>query len=384
MMPCAKIYTRSSKQRCSMAGDRGHKAIRAAIYALLITLIVCSIAWSEVLKREHYKTEPVKSLKVNISGGGEHPLADVESIDLWIREHGLFTEGLTLDKVQVSDMEHTAISHNAVANANAYTDYRGHAVLDVELRTPIARLRIDGYDHYITEDGFILPTVKDCTAAVPVITGSYTPLFTPDYSGYAAEVVTDSLASLDKLIASLEDAKMPYYRQLDSNDRELREVLSQGVRKGIFMSDSEYEILIGAREATKVAARERHTAKKREIEAAIAALTLAQQEARLKQRDVQKAGDDFNALLKLLKSVERSRFWSAEIVQIILKGGGKENMEVGFVPRSGNFIVDLGTATDIDTKLANLYRFYNKGLDKMGWDKHKSISLRYHGQVVCR
>jgi CRISPR/Cas system-associated protein Cas10 (large subunit of type III CRISPR-Cas system) len=226
--------------------------------------------------------------------------------------------------------------------------------------------------------------VKDRSAAVPVITGSYTPLFTPSYSGYAAEVVTDSLASLDKLIASLEDAKMPYYRQLDSNDRELREVLSQGVRKGIFMSDSEYEILIGAREAIKVAARERHTAKKREIEAAIAALTLAQQEARLKQRDVKKAGDDFNALLNLLKSVERSRFWSAEIVQIILNGGGNENMEVGFVPRSGNFTVDLGTATDVDTKLANLYRFYNKGLDKMGWDKYKSISLRYHGQVVCR
>ena len=358
--------------------------MRAAIYALLITLVVCSIVWSEVLKREHYKTEPVKSLKVNISGGGKQPLADVESIDLWIREHGLFAEGLTLDKVQVSDMEHAAISHNAVASANAYTDYRGHAVLDVELRTPIARLRIDGYDHYITDDGFILPTVKDRSAAVPVITGSYTPLFTSDYSGYAAEVVTDSLASLDKLIVSLEDAKMPYYRQLDSNDRELREVLSQGVRKGIFMSDSEYEILIGAREAAKVAARERHTAKKREIEAAIAALTLAQQEARLKQRDVKKAGDDFNALLDLLKSVERSRFWSAEIVQIILNGGGNENMEVGFVPRSGNFTVDLGTATDVDTKLANLYRFYNKGLDKMGWDKYKSISLRYHGQVVCR
>jgi cell division protein FtsQ len=59
-------------------------------------------------------------------------------------------------------------------------------------------------------------------------------------------------------------------------------------------------------------------------------------------------------------------------------------MELRFVPRSGNFVVDLGAPSDYDTKLSNLYRFYNKGLDNVGWDKYRSISLRYEGQVVCR
>jgi cell division protein FtsQ len=67
-----------------------------------------------------------------------------------------------------------------------------------------------------------------------------------------------------------------------------------------------------------------------------------------------------------------------------MTGGGSEPLQLGFVPRSGDFIVDLGTTEELDTKLNNLYRFYVKGLDRIGWDKYKSISLRYKGQVVCR
>ena len=101
------------------------------------------------------------------------------------------------------------------------------------------------------------------------------------------------------------------------------------------------------------------------------------------QRDVQTAGYDFAAMINLLKSIDNNSFWQAEVVQLMITGGVAKQMELSFVPRSGNFVVDLGTATDLDTKLSNLYRFYHKGLDKVGWDKYKSISLRYDGQVVC-
>ena len=286
--------------------------------------------------------------------------------------------------MNIGDIERVATSHNAVASANVFVGYRGDAIVDIELRTPIARLRTNGYDLYITEDGFVLPTVDDRTAAVPVITGGYKPLFRPDFTGYAAKMVSDSISSLERHIAALEDAKLPYYRQLDINDSELREVLNQSVRKGLFMSQHEFQVLVSELQGRKVAARERHTAKRREIESAIAALAAEQQEARLKQRDVQNAGRDFDALLDFLKSVDDNNFWRAEIVQLMLSGGNKEHMEISFVPRSGTFVVDLGTTTDLDKKLSNLYRFYHKGLDKMGWDKYTSISLRYNGQVVCR
>lgn len=367
-----------------MANGMVHRVFRWIGYGALVAAIVAIVVWSGILNRKHQTTQPVKSLSINITGGGKYPLADVESIDRWIREHGLYKEGMTLEKLNIGDIEHMATSHNAVASANVFVGYRGDAIVDIELRTPIARLRTNGYDLYITEDGFVLPTVDDRTAAVPVITGGYKPLFRPDFTGYAAEMVRDSIASLERHIVALEDAKQPYYRQLDTADRELREVLNLSVRKGLFMSQDEFQVLVSDLQSRKVAARERHTAKRREIESAIATLTTEQQEARLKQRDVQNAGRDFDALIDFLKSVDNNNFWRAEIVQFMLAGGCKEHMEISFVPRSGSFVVDLGTATDLDKKLSNLYRFYHKGLDKMGWDKHTRISLRYDGQVVCR
>lgn len=362
----------------------GHKVMRWMGYGALFVAMLIVVVWAAVLKHEHRSTQFVRSLDVNISGGGACPLADVESIDKWIREHGLYAEDMKVEKLQVGAIERTTLAHSAVASANTFVNYDGSVIVDVELRTPIARLRIDGYDMYITEDGFLLPMVKDRTAAVPVITGEYKPLFRPDYSGYAAQVVRDSIASLEAHIESLEDAKLPYYRMLDTNDSELRQVINNRVRKGIFMSKEEYQILVEDYERRRVAARERHTAKKREIEAAIAELGRQQQEARLKQHMVESAGDDFEALLGFLKGIDESKFWQAEVVQIMLSGGATERMELSFVPRSGRFVVDMGMVTELDGKLANLYRFYNNGLDKLGWDKYSRISLRYKGQVVCR
>lgn len=353
-------------------------------YGALLVATIAVIVCAELLNRQHRSTQTVTKLKIEILEGAKSPLADKQSIERWVREGSMLAPNTTLDKLNIGDIERRAAEHNAVAEANAYVDYEGHAVLDISLREPIARLRTDGYDLYITEDGFILPTVADRAAAVPVITGGYRPLFEPGYSGYAKSVVTDSIATLDKLIGELEDAKLPYYRELEKNDKRLREALSEGVRKGIFMSKREYKILVTDLTNRKIKAREKHTKVKLELEAEIAALTAKQDEMRLKQRNVAMAGEDFDSLLAFLKYIANSDFWRAEVVQIVLAGGGNKHMELRFVPRSGGFIVDMGTPTNFDTKLSNLYRFYHKGLNNLGWDKYRSISLRYEGQVVCR
>ena len=379
-----RISTKHFKANYKMQKGWAHKILGYVGYGMLFIVFVVVVICAEVLKREHRATQPVTGLKVEISEGANSPLADEESIERWIRDAQLLEPNTTLEKLDIAAVERRASEHNAVAEANAYVDYEGNAVLDVALREPIARLRANGYDLYITEDGYVLPTVADRTAAVPVITGEYKPLFRPGYSGYARSVVADSIASLDKVINELEDAKLPIYRQLDENDKRLREALSESVRKGIFMSDAEYEILLNALEGRKVAAREQHTATKRKLEAEIATLAVQQDEARLKQSSVKRAGEDLDSLLGFLKRINNSDFWHAEVVQILLSGGGDRRMELKFVPRSGNFVVDLGAPSDYDTKLSNLYRFYHKGLDNVGWDKYRSISLRYEGQVVCR
>lgn len=361
-----------------------HKILGYIGYGIMFIIVVCIIAISEHLYDEHRATQSVTSLEINITGGENCTLADKESIDSWITKEGPMNHNMTLAEFNSGEIERRALELSAVAEANVYVDYNGKAVLDVTLREPIARLRTDGYDLYISEDGYIMPTVANRTAAVPVITGDYTALFKPTYAGCAKSVMTDSIAALDKVIERLEDAKLPYYRQLEDNDKALRETLSESVRKGFFTSEREYAILVNELEGRKIAARERHTATKRSLEAEIEALAKQQDEARLKQSKVSKAGEDFETLIAFLKHIDDNSFWHAEVVQVMLTGGGERDMELSFVPRSGNFVVDLGTPEDYDTKLSNLYRFYNKGLDNLGWNKFSYISLRYDKQVVCR
>ena len=142
-----------------------HKILNYIGYGVAAIAIIVVIVCAEILSREHRASQPVTKLKINITGGGEHPLADVESIDKWIKEAGLVKHNTTLETLNIGDIELRAKEHNAVAQANAHVDYNGTAVLDITLREPIARLRVNGYDQYITADGFILPTVEDATAA---------------------------------------------------------------------------------------------------------------------------------------------------------------------------------------------------------------------------
>jgi cell division protein FtsQ len=77
--------------------------------------------------------------------------------------------------------------------------------------------------------------------------------------------------------------------------------------------------------------------------------------------------------------LQKNQFWNAQIEQInVLKG-----REIELVPRVGNHIVFLGKTDDYERKLNRLKEFYQKGLNKVGWDKYKRISLEFGNQIIC-
>jgi cell division protein FtsQ len=54
------------------------------------------------------------------------------------------------------------------------------------------------------------------------------------------------------------------------------------------------------------------------------------------------------------------------------------------IPRSGDFVIAFGELNNVDDKLNKLEQFYNDGLRHLGWDKFKTIDIRYDKQVICR
>ena len=84
-------------------------------------------------------------------------------------------------------------------------------------------------------------------------------------------------------------------------------------------------------------------------------------------------------LLDLACYIHDDAFWSEQIEQIHVVS--PEQIEL--YPRVGQHVIELGSVDDFREKLDRLRIFYREGLECVGWNKYRTISLAYDGQVVC-
>ena len=74
-----------------------------------------------------------------------------------------------------------------------------------------------------------------------------------------------------------------------------------------------------------------------------------------------------------------NRFWNEQTEQIFFNA----KKEVILIPRIGNHIVEIGKVENLEKKLDKLRKFYNKGLNTIGWNKYKKINIEFDKQVIC-
>lgn len=72
-------------------------------------------------------------------------------------------------------------------------------------------------------------------------------------------------------------------------------------------------------------------------------------------------------------------FWDNQIEQIYVTETG----EMEITPRVGDHTILLGDTSNLEDKLERLRVFYDKGLSQAGWNKYKTINLKYDNQIVC-
>lgn len=353
-------------------------------YALMWVALFLVWRWAGSGRKEYRAAQRVEECHIVVEGNAERQLVDAHLMQEWLELHGVSPVGNTLSEVDLAEVERTALSHSAVSSANAFVTHDGRVTVNITQREPMVRLRVDGYDMYITEDGYIFPASDGYAVLVPVITGSYKPIFGSDYSGYVRDAVRDSVATIERAIDDVEQQKVPHYKLLRRYDKELRSVLNSRVRREMFMSDYEVAKREEELEQRKVEAQRENEERHDRINADIAVLDSRQERLREQRRYVECVDRDFENLMDFVHRIAADRFWSAEVVQILVDGGGTTPMQLSFVPRSADFVVDMGYAEQMGDKLAMLHRFYRKALPNVGWDKYSTISLRYEGQVVCR
>ncbi|MDR0427276.1 MAG: hypothetical protein LBH12_01585 [Dysgonamonadaceae bacterium] len=86
-----------------------------------------------------------------------------------------------------------------------------------------------------------------------------------------------------------------------------------------------------------------------------------------------------NQLFEFALFLHKNKFWNSQIEQINVQ----PNLDVELIPRVGNHVIILGKIESYKENLDKLKLFYDKGLNKIGWNRYSVVNLKFENQVVC-
>ncbi|MBU3662471.1 MAG: hypothetical protein FGM41_04655 [Bacteroidetes bacterium] len=87
-----------------------------------------------------------------------------------------------------------------------------------------------------------------------------------------------------------------------------------------------------------------------------------------------------NQLYQMALYVDKDPFLKAFIEQIFVKADN----ELVLIPKVGNAYIIFGDTKNLEVKFEKLLVFCKEGLNRIGWNKYRSIDLRFEGQVICK
>lgn len=352
---------------------------------LLWVAVVAYLIYAASSARAYRKQRVVRQIVVDVKDSSAHGhLVSSQQVRSWIKRSGLPALGVATDEADLAGIEALIARNGFVRRVDAYTSYDGELRIDIRQRRPVLRLLTDGRNAYVTEDGYIFAAPSQSSLYVPVVTGSYRPPFPASHTGTVADFIASERLKSEERIAELEREKYPFYRRERENDENKRELRRRRIKKGWFEKEETFARRVDELKKEKEALRRRYRYEERLIEAGIARIEARQQAERVRQKKLEKSCEDFSKLITFVEFVEADDFWRSEVVQIIASTSSSGALELSFVPRSGNFRIYFGRIERVEQKFDKLARFYRNGLDKLGWDRYRSIDVRYAGQVVCK
>mgnify|MGYP000111995535 CR=1 FL=1 len=92
-----------------------------------------------------------------------------------------------------------------------------------------------------------------------------------------------------------------------------------------------------------------------------------------------KKDEEIKEILPLISYIIEDDFLYKEVVGMQKLEGD----EYQFSVRSGNYKINFGNLSKMDTKFIKLKAFYNKTFEDKTIQNYKTINVKYHNQVVC-
>ena len=195
------------------------KYLKYTLLALLWGGVAAYLLYAGGKVRRHRAEQPVTRIEVEVvDSTSQLRLVSEATVRGWLARSGIKTVGEKIGAVRLDALERLIARNGFVADARVTVSYSGVLHVAVWQRTPLMRLLIDGYNSYVTEEGYLFAVPRASSVYVPVITGTYRPPFPASYVGYAADYRREQMQQIDDKIAELEREKYPLYRRELKND----------------------------------------------------------------------------------------------------------------------------------------------------------------------
>jgi len=261
------------------------KVLAAVKHTLLLCAIVAYVLVAYSMTADRINTQTISKVVVNIDKSGNRFIGPDDIINM-LSNKGMSIVGQNMESVNINTIEREVSKMPSVRNAEVYRTIDGRLGIQVTQRRPILHIYpTNDVDYYIDNEGRVMPSSKNYTAHVIVV------------SGYINE------------------------RYIDHNGENIAKMAKQGKSSGKLLPD----------------------------------------------------------LYTLVNFLNSDKIWAAQFEQIYINQQG----DIELVPRIGNHVVLLGDIDNLEKKFRNLYAFYKQGFDKYGWNKYRTLNLKYENQIVC-
>lgn len=357
--------------------------VRYMLYGLL-WLAAGAVLFVGLQRASHVERERVVTgLEIEIADSSSHGLLITSSmVRGWLKNEKLNLEGMTAREVNLQAIEEIVARNGFVGSVRASIDYNGLLHISIRQRQPLFRLLLDGYNHYVTESGYLFRAPESSSLCVPVVTGPLKPPFAPSFEGELKEHREASRRAAEERILALEPEKYPFYEREKENREYHRETRRMFTRRGLLESEERFEERVKELRAYKQRRRRHYRYVQQQLEAGIARVEAKQNLVAQEQKKLEKNYEDFQNLITFVKRIDNDPFWRSEVVQIIASEAHSGALEVAFVPRSGAVVVELGRLEQVEEKLDRLEHFRKEGLSQLGWEHFRTISLKYDDCIV--
>ena len=252
-------------------------------------------------------------------------------------------------------------------DVDIYASYSGTLHIRISQRTPLMRLLVDGYDCYITADGYLFRSPQHAALYVPVVSGDYRPQFKADFEGELSDVlakikadVVDSLRQVAEARARVAERQSHWLsrrkalRDSTITDKKERQRLNDYIAGHLRDCNRDFERLAAKRDAIN---------------------------KRLKVREAHYK--DFMSLISFVERLQSDKFLRAEVVQIVATTTSNGALSLTLIPRSGDHRIEFGWIENVEDKLHRLRLFYDQVAVTSGWESYKSVNLNYADRIVC-